>query len=52
MTMGLDLLADIKAEVRAEAEKGARKAVTVPVLFAIGLALYALQEAKRGRRRR
>lgn len=50
--MGLDLMENLKAEVRTEAEKGARKAMTTPLLFAIGLALYALHEAKRGRRRR
>ena len=42
----------IKAQVRTEAEKGARKAVTTPVTIAILLALYAVDQATRKKRRR
>jgi beta-lactamase class D len=50
--MGLDMLDNLKAEVRKEAEKGARKAVTPMVTFAIVLALYALDQSKKKGRRR
>jgi hypothetical protein len=49
--MGLDLMQNIKAEVRAEAAAGAREAVKPWVFLAVGLALYAIEQSKRGRRR-
>jgi len=50
--MGLDMLDGIKAEVRKEAAAGAREAVKPWVLFAIGLALYALDQSKPHRKRK
>ena len=49
---GFDPLSSLKETVRKEAEAGARKATKTPILIAIGLALYALSEAKKARRRR
>lgn len=50
--MGLDIFGGIKEEVRAEAEKGARKALTLPIAIAIGLSLYTLDQLHKKKRRR